>query len=79
MTHHHDMPPAWAQLIEGLTLLAKGQSDDDSPLHCEHDTLTVMADPANFTAEELARLDELGFHASDEHEGTFTSSRYGSA
>jgi hypothetical protein len=71
------LPPAWADLIEGLTLLATQQSNEISPLNCSHDQLTVMADPAAFTPEELARLDELGFIASDDE--TFYSFRFGSA
>ncbi len=71
------LPQAWADLLEGLTLLARGQSNDISPFNCEHDQLTVMADPANFTAAELVRLDELGFSPSDDE--TFYSFRFGSA
>lgn len=71
-------PPAWADLLEGLTLLAKHRSNDVSPFHCEHDELTVMADPAKFSTDELARLDELGFHPGG-YEETFTSFRFGSA
>jgi hypothetical protein len=72
------VPPAWADLLEGLALLATNQNNDISPFHCEHDTLTVMADPSAFTPEELARLDELGFHA-DPPNDTFHSFRFGSA
>jgi hypothetical protein len=74
-----DMPisSAWAELIEALTLLAHGSSDSFSPLHCEHDTLTVMSDPEAFSPEELARLEELGFHPGEEQ--TFYSFRFGSA
>lgn len=71
------MPKAWTDLLEALALLATHQSNDISPLHCEHDQLTVMADPSAFNPEELARLDELGFHPGDD--GTFYSFRYGSA
>jgi hypothetical protein len=74
---HTEMPPAWADLIEGLTLLAKHQNNDLSPFNCQHDELTVMADPAAFTGEEIARLEELGFNAGTE--GTFCSFRFGSA
>jgi hypothetical protein len=70
-------PQAWTDLIEGLTLLAKHQNNDISPLHCEHDTLTVMADPAAFTTDELGRLRTLGFFASEDE--TFMSYRFGSA
>ncbi len=77
-----DMPKAWADLIHGLTMLARHQNNDISPFNCTHDQLTVMADPAKFTAEEIAYLDELGFHAGkpgSENEETFYSFRFGSA
>jgi hypothetical protein len=67
----------WAELIKAVTLLAKGHIVGTSPFHCEHDELTVMADPAMFTPEELAQLDAWGFHPGDE--GAFYSFRYGSA
>jgi hypothetical protein len=70
-------PEAWADLLEAIALLTRHPSDDISPFNCTHDQLTVMADPAAFTAEELARLEDLGFHASGE--GTFCSYRFGSA
>ena len=73
------MPQAWADLIEALTLMAKHQINDISPTHCEHDRLYVMADPAQFTPEELARLEELHFDPDSEDESTFSSSWYGSA
>lgn len=72
------MPPAWADLIEGLTLLAKHHTDDISPLHCQHDTLNVLADDEAFTDEEIARLDTLGFSVNNS-EGGFYSFRFGSA
>jgi hypothetical protein len=71
------LPQAWSDLLEGLALLSKGQSNDISPFHCEHDRLTVCADPARFTTEELAYLDKLGFHPDDED--CFYSFRFGSA
>lgn len=73
-----ETPKAWADLLSGLTLLAAHQNNDISPFHCEHDTLTVMADPAAFTPEELARLDELGFFPHSDGDA-FTSYRFGSA
>jgi hypothetical protein len=72
------MPKAWQDLIEALTLLAKGQNNDISPTHCEHDQLTVMADPADFTEADLTRLNELGFFPNHD-DATFTSFRFGSA
>jgi hypothetical protein len=71
------MPQAWADLLEGLTLLAKHPANDISPFHCEHDTLNVMADDTAFTAEELARLETLGFNV--DSEGGFYSFRFGRA
>jgi hypothetical protein len=71
------IPPAWADLIEGLTLLAQHPTDTISPLHCEHDTLHVMADAVAFTDEERDRLETLGFHA--DADGGFHSFRFGSA
>lgn len=71
-------PKAWADLLAGLTLLARHQNNDSSPLHCEHDTLTVMADPSAFSAEELAQLDQWGFQPGADGE-TFYSFRFGSA
>ena len=72
------MSPAWSDLIEALTLLASHPGNAISPFQCSHDTLTVMADPAAFTAEQVARLDELGFHVDADSE-TFYSYRFGSA
>ncbi|MET0416653.1 MAG: hypothetical protein ABW022_11600 [Actinoplanes sp.] len=72
------MPPAWSDLIEGLTLLAKHHTDPISPLHCSHDTLHVLADETAFTALELDLLDKLGFNV-DSSEGGFYSYRFGSA
>lgn len=67
-------------LIEALTLMAT-KSKPEFPTHCEHDTLTVCVDPALFTAEELVRLDELGFFPDSEEQdsGCFISFKFGSA
>lgn len=73
-----ETPKPWSDLLEALTLLARGQNNPVSPFHCEHDELTVMADPSAFTEEELARLDELGFFPSGDGEA-FHSYRFGSA
>lgn len=70
------IPPAWEDLIKALTILAQHPANDISPLHCEHDTLWVCADPDAFSPEELAELDELGFFKDD---GGFMSYRFGSA
>lgn len=72
-----ELPSAWKDLMEALTLLSQGQVNGLSPFHCEHDKLTVMADPARFTAEDIAHLEILGFHPDDDE--TFYSFRFGSA
>lgn len=72
------LPAAWIDLIQGIAILAQHPANDISPFHCEHDTLTVCADPAKFTEKEIRRLDELGFVV-DEDEECFTSFRFGSA
>jgi hypothetical protein len=72
-----DMPTAWSELIEGLTLLAQHPADKVSPFYCSHDTLHVLADETAFTDEELARLELLGFNV--DPDGGFYSFRFGSA
>lgn len=67
---------AWTDLIEALELMYQHKHDDVSPLHCEHDELWVMSSASEFTPEEIAKLEELGFFV---HEGGFKSSRFGSA
>jgi hypothetical protein len=71
------LPAGWRDLIEGLLLLAKHHTDEESPLHCTHDTLTVMAAAEKFTADERNLLDELGFHPNAD--GGIQSFRFGSA
>jgi hypothetical protein len=70
------LPQAWRDLLEGLALLATHQTSDISPLNCTHDTLWVSSDPAEYSSEDIVRLDDLGFHPSD---GGFMSYRFGSA
>lgn len=64
-------------LIKALTIFSKYIKPGASPLHCEHDELFVMADPADVSPEDLKILKELSFRPNDV--GTFTSYRYGSA
>lgn len=67
------------QLIEGLTILKKYLRTDAYPTHCEHDVLMVMVpDDTDIPTEEVARLEELGFHQDDER-GLWASFRFGSA
>ena len=62
-------------LIEALTIFLK-YDNPHSPTHCEHDELMVCINPAKVSAEDKARLEELGFHANDDDEHSF---RFGSA
>ena len=63
-------------LIEALTLLRK-YANPQSPTNCEHDTLWVDVKPGLVSAEDMQRLDELGFFPGEDGEG-FTSFRFGS-
>lgn len=72
-----EIPQAWADLIEGLTLLAKHPASDVSPLWCEHDILHVCVELDEFSGEEVEQLEALGFHA-DYNDGGFLSTRFGS-
>jgi len=65
-------------LIKALQIFLK-YGNVDYPLHCEHDMLYVSSSyvPSNFSIEDVAELDELGFFISEETD-TFVSFRYGS-
>lgn len=62
-------------LIEALQLMAT-KARPAYPLHCEHDVLTVCVDPALFTEQERARLEELGFNVYDDEPECFQSFRF---
>lgn len=62
-------------LIKALQIFAK-YGNVDYPTHCEHDKLTVCYSPEDFSEEDIAALDELGFHSDGE---SFYSYRFGSA
>jgi hypothetical protein len=73
-------PTAWDDLFEALTLLRRSKPAVLSPFNCGHDTLWVDADVDDFSADELARLDQLGFFPETEYGvGGFQSFRFGSA
>jgi hypothetical protein len=64
-------------LIEALQIFLK-YGNPHSPTHCEHDELTICSIEADkVSAEDKARLEELGFH---HHDGDdhFMSFRFGS-
>lgn len=73
------LPKAWAELVEALQIMGRARTGDTRPLHCSHDLLTVCADPGKLTAAERARLDEIGFFATDDPDDGFQSTYYGSA
>jgi hypothetical protein len=63
-------------LIEALTIFAK-YKDEKSPTHCDHDVLMIMGVTKDeVSAEDQARLEELGFIWSV---GYWRSYRFGSA
>jgi hypothetical protein len=62
-------------LIEALTIFLK-YGDPYAPTHCEHDKLHVCIDPSGVSADDVARLKQLSFHAEDDG---FYSFRFGSA
>lgn len=69
-------------LIEALTIFLK-YGNPDNPTHCEHDVMQICLDidPKEVSAEDLKRLQKLGFHATDEdddYDGGFISYRFGS-
>jgi len=65
-----------SELIEALNIFLK-YGDISDPTYCEHDELTVCVDPSDVSEEDIKKLDELGFFASDEQ--CFKSFRFGSA
>ena len=65
------------RLIEALQIFLK-YDNPRLPTHCEHDVLTVCVDPALVPNDDIARLDDLGFHV-DEEEECFYSFEFGSA
>jgi hypothetical protein len=68
------------KLIEALQILLK-YGNPDYPTHCEHDVLTICGiEPSDVSEEDIAKLDELGFHVGNEYgEEAFHSYKYGSA
>jgi hypothetical protein len=66
-------------LIEALQILGKYQKETRWPTHCEHDVLYVGGiDEGAIPSDEVARLDDLGFHWDDSIE-CWSSYRFGSA
>lgn len=67
-------------LIKALQIFAKVDSvaNNKWPTHCVHDVLMISADPADYSEEDLAELDRLGFFPNEEL-GGFMSYKFGSA
>ena len=67
-----------SKLIEALQIFVK-YGDPEHPTACAHDTLVICGiDPGAVSAEDLAKLLDLGFFVSEEYEG-FASFKFGSA
>ena len=69
------------ELIEALTIILK-YKNLQWPTHCEHDVLYVVEVTEDEVSEEdKKRLNELGFHYSNDSEcgPSWLSFRYGSA
>lgn len=64
-----------SKLIEALQIFLK-YGDVAYPTHCEHDVLFVCVEASKVSDEDKAKLEQLGFH---ESEDGFRSYRYGSA
>jgi hypothetical protein len=67
-------------LVEALTIMKQYMqtSQEKYPTWCSHDTLHVCASPNDASEEDLLRLNELGFFASDVNgEYEFISFRFG--
>jgi hypothetical protein len=61
-------------LLEAFRIFAK-YTDARYPTWCEHDTLHVVVNPEMVSAEDLERLETLGFQADDDD---FYSFEFGS-
>ena len=61
-------------LIKALTIMLK-HGDVAHPCYCEHDTLYIYPNSMDFTEEEFATLENLGFIRDEEG---FYSFKYGS-
>lgn len=61
-------------LIKALTIMMK-HGDVTYPCYCEHDTLYIYPNTMDFTEEEFATLENLGFYRDEEG---FHSFKYGS-
>ncbi len=64
-----------SDLIKALLIFQK-YFNPHSPLHCEHDELTVCLDADKVSDEDKKELDKLGFF---EEDGLFKSYRFGSS
>jgi len=64
-------------LLEAIQIFLK-YGNPSHPFHCEHDILTVDIDPDLVSEQDMNRLDDLGFFVSTEHDGMFSSYKYGS-
>lgn len=68
-------------LIKALQILMKYCDPTEyAPTHCEHDILMIVCvDVDDVSEEDIAALDDLGFHIDDQYDRCFASYRFGSA
>ena len=66
------------KLIEALQIFMR-YKNEEWPTNCSHDVLAITGiEQEDVSEEDIAKLDELGFFWSDEHD-CFISFRFGSA
>lgn len=59
----------YKNLIEALTIFSKYQHREG--VSAEHDILYAGPSPADVSEKDLATLEELGWHPSDEYDGFY--------
>lgn len=65
-----------ANLIKAIQIFDKYMEDGQYFTHCEHDILMIAIDDEKVSEEDEAELIKLGFRK--DHDGGFTSYKYGS-
>jgi hypothetical protein len=64
--------------IEGMQIFLKyGYGNNITPIHCEHDEMSICLSGENMKKEDIERLEKLGFEY-DKEEDYFYSYRWGS-
>jgi hypothetical protein len=61
-------PSIYARYARAFTIFAEYDPDNDGSVAVEHDQMWAGPDPASLTAEHIAELEQLGWHADAENE-----------